>query len=173
VPQDSLVSQQGRSDPSRRHPVRRRHWICGRPRRTSLPLLQDLTFGTDRIKQVELPTAAAAVTLGLMRPDKALNSRSWTRSTIYQDRDGAVGQNFDCLATQDNCRDPAPPVGGHHNQIAPFCLRRINNSLERMLVLDMDCIATYTGSGCSVLHLSEGTWLQWSSCVSCTIRMCL
>src|ERR1700730_16910703 len=77
------------------------------------------------------------------------------RSTIYEDRDGAVSQHFDCLAPQHNCRDPAPPMGGHYNQIAPFCLRRIDNSLERMLVLDMDCIATYTGSRCSVLPLSE------------------
>lgn len=106
---------------------------------------------------------APALTLGLMRTDKVLNSRCWTRSTIYQDRDGAVGQHFDCFATQDNCRDPAPPVGGHHNQIARFCLRRIDNSLERMLVLDMDCIATYTGSrrGGPALRDSSAAWLRW------------
>src|ERR1700738_4736625 len=78
-----------------------------------------------------------------------------SRATIYEDRDGGVGQHFDCLATQHNCRDPAPPMGGHHNQIAPFCLRPVDNGLERMLVLDMDCIATHTGFRCSILYLPE------------------
>src|SRR6266849_3714669 len=43
--QDSSVSQQGRSDPSR-HPARGPHRICARPRRTSSPLLQNLVFST-------------------------------------------------------------------------------------------------------------------------------
>src|SRR5947208_13205491 len=56
----------GRSDTSR-HPVRGRHCICARPRRTSSPLLQNLIFGTDRPIPQEMSASrmiAARVTPG-------------------------------------------------------------------------------------------------------------
>src|SRR5580765_1755731 len=90
-----------------------------------------------------------------LRCCKCCGKEHWIRSTTYEDRDGAVGQHFDSLAAQHNCRDPAPPMGSHYNQIAPIRFRRIDNGLERMLVLDMDCIATHTDFRCRFPYLLE------------------
>src|SRR5207245_1847450 len=54
-------------DPSR-HPVRGRHCICARPRRTSSPLLQNLIFGTDT-SQVWLSSGQASARLSAAPAD--------------------------------------------------------------------------------------------------------
>jgi hypothetical protein len=56
-----------------------------------------------------------------------------------------VREHFDRLAAEDNRRDTATPVRGHHDQIAPSRRGGINDCLIDLFVLDMKRLASDTG----------------------------
>ncbi len=63
------------------------------------------------------------------------------RSPIYDDWNRTVRQHLDCLTAQHDGGDSAPAMRSHHDRVASSLFRCIDNSLIRVLVLDMDHVA--------------------------------
>jgi hypothetical protein len=54
-------------------------------------------------------------------------------------------EHLDRLAAEDNRRDAAPPVRGHHDQIALSRLGGFDNRLINLFMLDVEHVANNTG----------------------------
>src|SRR5207249_4170922 len=68
-----------------------------------------------------------------------------TPSAIHEYGDLRVREHFDRLAAEDNRRDTATPVRGHHDQIAPSRRGGIDDRLIDVFVLDVQRLARDTG----------------------------
>src|SRR5438067_6254179 len=66
-------------------------------------------------------------------------------SAIDQYGDLRVREHFDRFAAENNRRDTATPVRGHHDQIAPSRRGGIDDRLIHLFVLGMERLAVDTG----------------------------
>src|SRR5262249_20212153 len=82
----------------------------------------------------------------LIRPDR----RSRNTSAIHQNGDLRVRKNSDGLTADDDRRDPATPVRGHHDQITLSRLCGFDNRLINLFMLDVERVANNTGQFSSV-----------------------
>src|SRR5262245_57619294 len=68
---------------------------------------------------------------------RRLNHAAGSASTAHENRHRAQGDDFARLAAEQDPGEPAPAVRGHDDQVTALRLRRVDDALGRMTVLNV------------------------------------
>ena len=74
---------------------------------------------------------------------------------INENWHGAVRQDLDGFAAEHQRGNAAPPVRGHHDQVAAIPFRRVDDGQVGLFMLGMDGAASLAGCRCCILDLAQ------------------